>query len=301
MMRSIPLRGFDQECASKIVAHMEEHGTRFLRGCVPTRFEKLPSGQVRVTWSEGKEKAVGHEDFDTVLLAIGRYALTQQLNLDKIGVEVDIHSRKVINPPDAPGATVGDTEQSTCQHIFAVGDVAGPYQFTHTASHMAWYASVNALFGLFKKFKVDYSVIPWATFCSPEVARVGINEKEACTQNIPYEVSVYDVSDLDRSIVDEEAHGLVKVLTVPGGDKILGVTIAANHAGEIIGEFTLAMKHRIGLNKILGTIHIYPTFMEMNKFAASEWRKNHKPEWALILAEKFHRWRRGTPKEKSVV
>jgi pyruvate/2-oxoglutarate dehydrogenase complex dihydrolipoamide dehydrogenase (E3) component len=216
---------------------------------------------------------------------VGRKANTAGFGLEELGV--------ALNPNGT--VSVDDYLRTNFSNIYAIGDAAGPYQFTHTASHMAWYASVNALFGLFRKFKVDYSVIPWATFCSPEVARVGLNEQDARAQEIPYEVSTYDVADLDRAIADEEAHGLVKVLTVPGKDKILGVTIAAEHAGELIGEFTLAMKHEIGLNKILGTIHIYPTFMEMNKFAASEWRKNHKPEWALVIAEKFHRWRRGNP------
>ena len=180
-------------------------------------------------------------------------------------------------------------------NIYAIGDVAGPYQFTHTASHMAWYATVNALFSTFKKFRVDYSIVPWSTFCSPEVARVGINEIEAKSQNIEYEVTRFDVAELDRAIADEEGHGVVKVLTVPGKDTILGVTIAAVHAGDLISEYVLAMKHGLGLNKILGTIHIYPTLAEMNKFAASEWRKNHKPGWALDLAEKYHSWRRGKP------
>ena len=180
MMRSIPLRGFDQECASKIVAHMEEHGTKFLRGCVPTRFEKLPSGQVRVTWSEGKEKAVGHEDFDTVLLAIGRYALTQQLNLDKIGVEVDIHSRKVINPPDAPGATVGDTEQSTCQHIFAVGDVLeGRPELTPVAIKAGQRLAQRIFSQTGGGMPMDYDAVPTTVFTPIEYGCVGWSEEEA--------------------------------------------------------------------------------------------------------------------------
>lgn len=178
-------------------------------------------------------------------------------------------------------------------NIYAIGDVAGPYQFTHTASHMAWYAAVNALFGTFKKFAVDYRVVPWATFTSPEVARVGLNEKEAQAQGVEYEVTTYDVSGLDRALADEEANGVVKVITPPGKDKILGVTIVADHAGDLISEYVLAMKHGLGLGKIMGTIHIYPTLAEMNKFAASEWRKAHKPDWILNIAEKFHAWRRG--------
>ena len=221
--------------------------------------------------------------FDQLVVAVGRKANTTGFGLEEIGVELTANGT----------VAVDDYLRTNFPNIFAIGDVAGPYQFTHTASHMAWYAAVNALFGVFRKFRVDYSVIPWATFCAPEIARVGMNEQEAKAAGIDYEVTTYDVSDLDRAIADEAAHGLVKVLTRAGSDKVIGATIAAEHAGELIGEFTLAMKHGIGLKKIMGTIHIYPTFLEMNKFAASEWRKAHKPEWALAVAERFHTWRRG--------
>lgn len=221
--------------------------------------------------------------FDQLVVAVGRKANTTGFGLEEIGVELTANGT----------VAVDDYLRTNFPNIFAIGDVAGPYQFTHTASHMAWYAAVNALFGIFRKFRVDYSVIPWATFCAPEIARVGMNEQEAKAAGIDYEVTTYDVSDLDRAIADEAAHGLVKVLTRVGSDKVIGATIAAEHAGELIGEFTLAMKHGIGLKKIMGTIHIYPTFLEMNKFAASEWRKAHKPEWALAVAERFHTWRRG--------
>ena len=221
--------------------------------------------------------------FDRLVVAVGRKANTTGFGLEEIGVELNANGT----------VAVDDYLRTNFPNIFAIGDVAGPYQFTHTASHMAWYAAVNALFGVFRKFRVDYSVIPWATFCAPEIARVGMNEQEAKAAGIDYEVTTYDVSDLDRAIADEAAHGLVKVLTRAGSDKVIGATIAAEHAGELIGEFTLAMKHGIGLKKIMGTIHIYPTFLEMNKFAASEWRKAHKPEWALAVAERFHAWRRG--------
>jgi len=221
--------------------------------------------------------------FDRLVVAVGRKANTTGFGLEEIGVELNANGT----------VAVDDYLRTNFPNVFAIGDVAGPYQFTHTASHMAWYAAVNALFGVFRKFRVDYSVIPWATFCAPEIARVGMNEQEAKAAGIDYEVTTYDVSDLDRAIADEAAHGLVKVLTRAGSDKVIGATIAAEHAGELIGEFTLAMKHGIGLKKIMGTIHIYPTFLEMNKFAASEWRKAHKPEWALAVAERCHAWRRG--------
>ena len=273
----------DKEFSEMVQMQLETEGVNVLTGHKALSIVNEGTGSLlTVVDGEGVKKTV---PFDRLVVAVGRKANTSGFGLEELGV--------VLNPNGT--VSVDDYLRTNFPNIYAIGDAAGPYQFTHTASHMAWFASVNALFGLFKKFKVDYSVIPWATFCSPEVARVGLNEQDACAQEIPYEVSTYDVADLDRAIVEEAAHGLIKVLTVPGKDKILGVTIAAEHAGELIGEFTLAMKHGIGLKKILGTIHIYPTFLEMNKFAASEWRKSHKPGWALVIAEKFHRWRRGKP------
>ena len=273
----------DKEFSEMVQMQLETEGVNVLTGHKALSIVNEGKGSLlTVVDGEGVKKAV---PFDRLVVAVGRKANTSGFGLEELGV--------ILNPNGT--VSVDDYLRTNFPNIYAIGDAAGPYQFTHTASHMAWFASVNALFGLFKKFKVDYAVIPWATFCFPEVARVGLNEQDACAQGIPYEVSTYDVADLDRAIVEEAAHGLIKVLTVQGKDKILGVTIAAEHAGELIGEFTLAMKHGIGLKKILGTIHIYPTFLEMNKFAASEWRKSHKPGWALVIAEKFHRWRRGKP------
>jgi len=177
--------------------------------------------------------------------------------------------------------------------IFACGDVAGPYLFTHMASHQAWYATVNALFGRFRQFKVDYSIVPWATFTDPEVARVGLNEQEALARGIAVDVTRYGIDDLDRAIADGEAHGFVKVLTAPGSDRILGATIVGYHAAELLAEFVLAMKHGLGLGKILATIHVYPTLGESNRFLASEWRKARKPERLLGWVERYHRWCRG--------
>ena len=221
--------------------------------------------------------------FDQVLLAIGRIANTQGYGLEELGVELSPRRTVAVN----------DFQQTNYPNIFACGDVSGPFQFTHTAAHQAWYAAVNALFGGFKKFKTDYSVIPWATFIDPEVARVGLNEQDAKEQNIAYEVSTYQLDDLDRAIADGEAHGFVKVLTQPGKDRILGVTIVGEHAGDLLAEFVLAMKHNIGLNKLLGTIHIYPTMAEANKYVAGVWKRNHAPEGLLRWVGRFHDWRRG--------
>jgi len=178
-------------------------------------------------------------------------------------------------------------------NIYACGDVAGPYQFTHVAAHQAWYAAVNGLLAPFWSFRADYRVIPWATFTEPEVARVGLSEDEARAQGIDYEVTRYGIDDLDRAIADGAEHGFVKVLTRPGKDTILGATIVGAEAGNLIAEFILAMKYKLGLNKLLGTIHIYPTMMEANKYAAGEWKRAHAPQAALRLAQRVFAWRRG--------
>jgi len=220
--------------------------------------------------------------FDQLLCAVGRIPNTSGYGLEELGI------------PVTKSRTVETNEylQTIYPNIYACGDVAGPYQFTHTASHQAWYAAVNALFGRLRKFRADYSVIPWATFTDPEVARVGLNETDAKALNTPYEVTTYGIDDLDRAIADEEAHGVVKVLTVPGKDRILGVTIVGEHAGDLIVEYISAMRHGIGLNKILGTIHIYPTMAEANKYAAGAWKRAHAPQELLKWVEKYHAWMR---------
>ena len=222
-------------------------------------------------------------EFDQILVAVGRKANVTGFGLEELGVKI------------SPRGTVATDPflRTNFPNILCAGDVAGPYQFTHTAAHQAWYAAVNALFGQFKSFKVDYRVIPWCTFTDAEVARVGLNETEAKEQNIPFEVTRYWIDDLDRAIADSEDHGWVKVLTKPGSDKILGVTIVGTHAGDLLAEYVLAMKYKLGLNKILGTIHTYPTLAEMNKYAAGEWKRAHAPEKLLSWIEKFHAWRRG--------
>lgn len=220
-------------------------------------------------------------EYDQLLCAVGRSARLKGYGLEELGIETN--------------RTIQTNEylETLYPNIFAAGDIVGPYQFTHVAAHQGWYAAVNALFGTFKKFKVDYRVIPWATFIDPEVARVGINEQEAIEQGIDYEITRFDFEELDRAITDSAANGFIKVITPKGKDKILGVTIVSEHAGDLIAEFVLAMKHGLGLNKILGTIHSYPTWAEGNKYAAGEWKRNHAPETVLNWLEKFHTWRRG--------
>jgi pyruvate/2-oxoglutarate dehydrogenase complex dihydrolipoamide dehydrogenase (E3) component len=219
--------------------------------------------------------------YDALICAVGRSARLAGYGLEALGIPVN--------------RTIQTNEylQTIYPNIYAAGDVAGPYQFTHVAAHQAWYAAVNALFGDFKKFKADYSVIPAATFIDPEIARVGLNEAEAKAQGIAYEVTKYGIDDLDRAIADSAAEGFVKVLTVPSKDKILGVTIVGSNAAELLSEYVLAMKHGLGLNKILGTIHTYPTMSEANKYAAGEWKRAHQPTKLLAFVKRFHDWRRG--------
>jgi pyruvate/2-oxoglutarate dehydrogenase complex dihydrolipoamide dehydrogenase (E3) component/uncharacterized membrane protein YdjX (TVP38/TMEM64 family) len=266
----------DPEFSEMVAQRFRAEGVDVRVGHKAKRFEQ----KVLVCEHEGKEVRI---EFDALLCAVGRVARTKGYGLEELGI------------PLTRARTVETNEflQTIYPNIYACGDVAGPYQFTHTAAHQAWYASVNALFGSLKKFRADYSVIPWATFTEPEVARVGLNETEASEQGVPYEVSVYGIDDLDRAIADEEAHGRVKVLTVPGKDRVLGATIAGEHAGDLILEFVAAMRHGFGLNKILGTIHIYPTLAEANKYAAGVWKKAHAPQGLLARMEKLHAWMRG--------
>ncbi len=270
----------DPEVSEAVMNRFKQEGIDIRVGHTAKEFIIENDKKIMIAEHQGESVKI---PFDQVLVAIGRVA-----NINGYGVEeldIKLSSRKTIE--------TNAFQETNYPNIYACGDVAGPYQFTHTAAHQAWYAAVNALFGQFKKFKTDYSVIPWSTFTDPEVARVGLNEQDAKEQNIPYEVVTYGIDDLDRAIADGEAHGFVKVLTQPGKDKILGVTIVGEHAGDLIAEFVLAMKHGLGLNKILGTIHIYPTMAEANKYVAGVWKRTHAPEGLLRWVERYHAWRRG--------
>ncbi len=267
----------DADAAELVANALRRDGVDLLLGHKAVRFA-LEDG-VKVLYAEHEDQSVRLE-FGQVLIAIGRKANTEGLGLEELGIETNNNGTLALN----------EFLQTRLPNIYAVGDVAGPYQFTHTAAHQAWYAAVNALFGRLKKYRVDYSVIPWATFTSPEVARVGLNEQDALEQDVAFEVTRYGIDDLDRAIADGSAEGYVKVLTPPGSDRILGVTIVGNHAGDLIAEYVLAMRHGLGLNKILGTIHIYPTLAEANKFAAGEWKKAHAPEKLLRLVRRYHQW-----------
>ncbi|HTS53805.1 MAG TPA: FAD-dependent oxidoreductase, partial [Burkholderiales bacterium] len=270
----------DPEISEIIARRFAEEGIDVLSGHKAKGFVVENGEKLLIAERERGEVRIA---FDLLLCAVGRVANTAGYGLEDLGIGTTQQRTVQTN----------DYLQTLYPNIFACGDVAGPYQFTHTGSHQAWYACVNALFGRFRKFRADYSVIPWATFTDPEVARVGLNESEAKAKGIACEVTTYGIDELDRAIADAEAHGLVKVLTVPGKDRILGATIVGAHAGELIVEFITAMKHGIGLNKILGTIHIYPTLSEANKYAAGNWKRAHAPQHVLRWLERYHAWVRG--------
>jgi len=270
----------DPDVSAYMQKRFEAEGIRVLTGHAAREVIQEDGQKILLCEAAGTTVRI---PFDQILIAVGRRPNVTGFGLEELGVAISDRGTVAVDP----------LLRTNFPNIYAVGDVAGPYQFTHTASHMAWYATVNALFGSVKSFKVDYSVIPWATFTDPEVARVGLSEEDAKSGKTPYEVTRYSLEDLDRAIADAEDHGWVKVLTKPGSDKLLGVTIVGSHAGDLLAEYVLAMKHGLGLNKILGTIHSYPTMAEANKSAAGEWKKAHKPEKLLEWVEKFHTWRRG--------
>ena len=270
----------DADVIELMQAQFAQENIRLLTRHVAKRVE-VANGQKRLL-CEDQDGQMVTVPFDEILVAVGRTPNTSGLGLADVGVTLD----------ERGAVEVDDYLRTNVPTIYACGDVTGPYQFTHTASHQAWYASVNPLFGPFKRFKVDYSVIPWTTFTDPEIARVGLNEQDAKRQGVAVEVTRFGLDDLDRALADEEGKGFVKVLTPPGKDRILGVTIVGHHAGDLLAEFIFAMKWRLGLKKVMNTIHIYPTLAEASKFAASNWRKSHAPHGLLEWVGKFHAMRR---------
>lgn len=268
----------DEEVSELARQALRADGVDVRTGHKALRYERVECEKILVVEHDGIEQ---HIAFDELICAVGRSARLTGYGLEALGI------------PTHRTIETNEYLQTIYPNVYAAGDVAGPYQFTHVAAHQAWYAAVNALFGDFRKFKADYRVIPWATFIDPEVARVGLNEQDAKEQGIAVEVTKFGIHDLDRAIADSEARGFVKVLTVPGKDTILGVTIVGTHAGDLLAEYVLAMKHGLGLNKVLGTIHTYPTLAEANKYAAGEWKRAHAPQRLLAWVRKFHDWKRG--------
>ena len=270
----------DPEVSDLVAARFRAEGIDVLVGHKAKEVRREGGETIVVVEHGGAERRIA---CDAILCAVGRVANTTGYGLEELGIPTTRQKTVEVN----------EFLETRFPNIYACGDVAGPYQFTHTASHQAWYCAVNSLFGGLRKFRADYSVIPWATFTDPEVARVGLNETEAKEKKVPYDVAVYGIDDLDRAIADGEAHGLVKVLTVPGKDRILGATIVGEHAGDLLAEIVMAMRHGIGLNKILGTIHTYPTLAEANKYAAGVWKRARVTRGQMDFAQAFHAWTRG--------
>lgn len=270
----------DEEVSALAREALEKDGVRVLTGHAAVRCERAEGTNTLVVDHDGETQRIG---FDALLVATGRKARLSGYGLEDLGIPTD---RTVIT---------NDYLETLYPNIFAVGDVAGPYQFTHTAAHMAWHASVNALFGSLRKFRIDYAAVPRTTFTDPEIAQVGVNEQEAREQGMKFEVTRYALDELDRAITDSAEQGFVKVLTAPGKDRILGVTIVGEHAGDLLAEYVLAMRHGLGLNKILATVHAYPTLSEANKYAAGEWKRAHAPQRLLAGVERYHAWKRGKP------
>jgi len=266
----------DSDVAQILSDRLEKESVRLLTNSKAVAFREQAGERIMRIERDGDEQDI---PFDEVIVAVGRRAHTESLGLDALDIKLNPNGTIVVD----------DYQRTSLKHVYACGDVAGPYQFTHMASHQAWYSSVNALFGMFRKFRINYSVVPWCTFTDPEVARVGLSEDSAAQQGIAVEVSRYDISDLDRAIAEGENAGFIKVLTHPGKDTVLGAVIVGPHAGELIMEFVLAMTHQLGLKKIMGTIHIYPTYSEMNKFVASNWRKAHAPDKLLAMLPRLHK------------
>ena len=267
----------DEEVSEIVQSSLEQDGVNVLTNHKALLCERENDHKFITVTHNGTKQRI---EFDELLCAVGRKARLTGYGLEELGIETQ-HT-----------VVTNEYLETLYPNIFAAGDVAGPFQFTHTASHQAWYAAVNALFGDIKKFKVDYTIIPRATFVDPEVARVGLNEQEAKKQAVPYETTRYKFDELDRAIADSSTNGFIKVLTVPGKERILGATIVGEHAGDLLAEFVLAMKHGLGLSKILGTIHTYPTLAEANKYVAGVWKKDHAPQRILTWLFHYHNWKR---------
>ena len=274
------IMGIEDESVSEIIQdRFRAEGVNLLLEHDATEFKMVDGKKILVaTHKDGKTEI----EFDEVIVAVGRRANIKGFGLESLNVEMRANQTIEAN----------EFLQTKYPNVYVCGDVTGPFQLTHTAAHQAWYCAVNGLFGMLKKFKVDYSVIPWATYTDPEVATVGLTEQAAKKQGVEYEITSYGIDDLDRAIADSEDHGVVRVLTKPGSDKILGATIVGNHAADLLVEFTAGMKHGFGLEKILGTIHVYPTMNEANKYLAGNWKKKQTSDNVFKWLAKFHTWMR---------
>jgi pyruvate/2-oxoglutarate dehydrogenase complex dihydrolipoamide dehydrogenase (E3) component len=264
----------DTDAANLVTVQLQAEGITVLTQHTALRFE---AGKVLIATGPDGEKLIS---FDDIIIAVGRKPRVAGFGLEQLGL---VTRGKLQNDVFL---------RTSMPHILCAGDVAGKQQLTHGGSHEAWYASINALARPFRTYRADYRVLPRITYTEPELAAVGLTEAEANAQSLSFDVTRYDLDDLDRAIAESEAHGFVKILTVKGSDRILGATIVGQHAGEILAEVTFAMKHNMGLRKILQTIHPYPTWAEANKYTAGQYGLARKPERLLKWAERWFRWQR---------
>ena len=270
----------DPEVSAHARTSLEADGVRVCTGTTARSTRYREDGEKVLRVESGPDGPREEIPFDELLLAVGRKPRTEGYGLEELGI------------PAPRTVETNEYLETLYPNILAAGDVAGPYQFTHMAAHQAWFATVNALFGDLRRFRADYRAVPWTTFLDPEIGHLGLNEQEATATGVAYEVTRYELSELDRALTDGTDRGFLKVLTVPGKDRILGVTLVGEHAGDLLAEFTLAMRRGIGLNRILGTIHTYPTLSEANKYVAGEWKRARAPQRLLALLQRYHRWRR---------
>ncbi len=269
----------DEDVAAFARQTLERDGVGVLTGRRALRFER--AGATQRLWLEHDATKVEETiEFDALLCATGRRPRLEGMGLEEIGIVAQ------------PTLQSNDYLQTVWPHIYVAGDVASPIPTTPVAAHQAWYATVNALFGSLHRFKVDYRVVPQAIYLDPEIARVGLSEEQARRQGVAYELTRLELGALDRAVTDGATAGYVKVLTVPGKDRILGVTVVADHGADLLAQFTLAMRNGLGLSQLLRTLHAYPSMSELSRQLAGQWQRDHMPRWLLPWMAHYHRWRR---------
>ena len=255
----------DRDVAEFLEHRLINEGVRMIKNADAHSVATTDAGELALQLLDREPERLAERTLfaDALLLAIGRTPNLQSLDLKSAGVEVS-----------EGGLRVNDYLQTSRRHIYAVGDVIGPFLFTHMADAHARVVVRNILAPFqFLRQKMDYSVVPWCTYVDPEVAHVGLGEKEAQQKNIDYDLFVVPLEDVDRAVVESEEAGFAKILTAKGSDRILGATIVAPHAGDLLHEFVLAMKAGIGLGKIASTIHAYPTFAELARKAGEKYNR----------------------------
>ena len=275
----------DRDVAEFLERRLINEGVRIIKNANARAVAVTDAGKVALEFLDRQSAQMAERTFfaDALLVAIGRSPNLQSLDLKSAGV--DVNER---------GVRVTDYLQTSQRHIYAVGDVIGPFLFTHMADAQARVVVRNILMPFqFLRQKMDYSVVPWCTYSDPEVAHVGLGEKEAQQKNLDYDLFVVPLEDVDRAVVESEDAGFAKILTRKGSGKILGATIIAPHAGDLLHEFVLAMNAKIGLGKISSIIHAYPTFAELARKAGDKFNRTRlTPHAKKIFAWLYKRARK---------